>query len=198
MRGSRRKVADMGRWDSAGKAMSWAAGTVLLCAAPLLAGCSGQTHGAATAVTTSRPASPPAAPRVPSPAAPSAVVTTVAKTLYSSSSLSVTLTTMAITRDHEVTAHVSYQNVGSSELTLGCSGITDPAIDTLTSANGTVIPASRTYCSDNAAAAIDLPPGRALTSYAVFEGVQASSGPFTLTWQKNGTLTGAVSGITLG
>jgi hypothetical protein len=191
----------MGHWDSAGKAMGWVAGTVLLCAVPLLAGCSGTTHAAATvttAVTTPRPASAPAAPRVPSPTAPSTIVTTVEKTLYDNSSLTVTLTTMAMTRDHEVTAHVSYQNVGSSALTLYCSGVTDPTIDTLTSANGTVIPASHTYCSDHAAATIDLPPGGALTSYAVFDGVHASSGPFTLTWQENGTLSGAVSGITFG
>jgi hypothetical protein len=123
---------------------------------------------------------------------------TVERTLYHNRSLTVTLTTMTITRDHEVTAQVSYQNTGSSALTLSCSGVTDPAIDTLTSADGTLIPASHTYCSDHAAATIDLPPGGALPSYAVFAGVQASSGPFTLTWQKNAELSGAVSEITLG
>ena len=105
---------------------------------------------------------------------------------------------MVIAPDHEVTAHVSYQNAGSSALTLSCSGVPDPAIDTLTSADGTTIPASHTYCSDHAAATTDLPPGTVLTSYAVFDGVQASSGPFTLTWQKHEALSGTVPGVTLG
>jgi hypothetical protein len=173
---------------------------VLLCTAPLLGGCSGKIHATAvaTGVTNPRLTPRPAAPKVRSPAVPSAIVTTVAKALYSSSSLSVTLTIMTITRDDEVTAQVSYQNVGSSGLTLYCTGVTDPTIDTLTSANGTVIPASHTYCSDHATATVDLPPGGAFTSYAVFEGIQASRGPFTLTWQENGTISGAVSAITLG
>jgi hypothetical protein len=186
----------MGGWNPAVKAMSWVAVTVLLSAVSLLAGC--KPYDAATAVTTPRPASPPATSKVPSPTVLPTMVTTVAATLYSTGGLLVVLTTMTISRGHEVTAHVSYENTGSSALILYCSGATDPAIDTLTSANGTVISASHTYCSDHTAATIDLPPGEALPSYAVFEGVQASSGPFTLTWQKTGGISGVVSGITLG
>jgi hypothetical protein len=130
------------------------------------------------------------------PPAPPATVATVARTLYSSSSLSVALTTVSLTGD-QVTADVSYQNVGSSAVSLYCSVVSVPAVDTLTSADGTAIPASRTYCSDNPTATIDLPPGGTLNSYAVFDGVQASSGPFTLTWQET-TPSGTVSGITLG
>jgi hypothetical protein len=199
----------MGHGGSAGRILGRAAGTVLLCAVPLLAGCSGLKHHAAVAVSTRRPASPPHAPRVPgpagSPAAPgvpalaatSTLVTTVGQTIYSGGSLIVTLGTMVM-RDHTVTAYVSYQNVGSSPLGLYCSGVTDPAIDSLTSANGTVIPASHSYCSDHPTGAINVPPDGNLASYAVFQRVHASSGPFTLTWQEGTSPSGSVSGITLG
>ena len=186
----------MNQRDSAGKAITRFAGAVLLCALLLVGGCSRTTH-AATAVTSAQPGSAPATARVASPAVPSTTVTTVDKALYHDSSLTVTLTTVAVNRDHQVTAHLSYRNVGSAALTLSCSGVASPAIDTLTSADGTLIRASHSYCSDHAAATIDLPPGGTLISYAVFEGVQASSGPFTLTWQENEGLSGSVSGITL-
>jgi hypothetical protein len=200
-------VAEMSHLHSAAKAMR-VTGTVLLCAVPLLAGCSDMLSAGAnpdvttpratpsTAVTTAAPIVIPAT--TPSPiASPSTAVTTVAQTLYSSASLSVTLTTMTITGD-QVTADVSYQNVGSAALALYCSSASDPAIDTLTTADGMVIAASHTYCSDNPTATLDLLPGGTHSSYAVFDGVQASSGPFTLTWQGNTGISGAVSGISLG
>ena len=174
----------MSHWHPKGKAMRWAAGILLLSALAAWAGYSHTTRAAASADT-----------RASAATAPSTMVTTVGQTLYSNSSLSVTLTTMSVTGD-EVTANVSYQDVGSSEVALSCSGLSVPAIDTLTSANGAAIPASRTYCSDNPTIAIGLLPGGTLDSYAVFDGVQASSGPFTLTWQET-TPSGTVSGITL-
>jgi hypothetical protein len=191
------RLSELSCRGSAGKVMSRIAGTALLCAMPLLAGCSRTTHAGATVATTARSAALPTASRVPGPAIPSTLVTPVVKELYSGGGLTVTLTTVAVAGDDEVTANVSYNNVGSSALTLTCSGAADPATDTLTSANGAVVPASRTYCSDHAAATIDLPPGGALPSYAVFYGVQARSGPFTLTWQESGAISGAVSGIIL-
>jgi hypothetical protein len=196
----------MGHGNPAGKVMSWVAVAVLLGAVSLLAGCkipaaataaSTPPPASSRAVTTPRPDSPPTAPGVPIPAIQPTMVTTVAETLFSNGGLLVVLTTMTITRDHEVTAHVSYENAGSTALGLYCSGASNPAIDTLTAANGTVIPASHTYCSDHARATIDVPPGETLPSYAVFEGIRASSGPFTLTWQKSSGISGAVSGITL-
>lgn len=180
-------------------------GTVLLCAMPFLAGCTDMLNaGANTHMTTPRAtrstarATAPTIPPAPSPnTSPSTAVTIVTHTLYSSSSLLVTLTTMTITGD-QVTADVSYQNVTSASFALYCSSASDPAIDTLTSADGTVTPASHTYCSDNPAATLDLLPGGTHLSYAVFDGIQASSGPFTLTWQGNTGISGAVSGIRLG
>jgi hypothetical protein len=44
---------------------------------------------------------------------------------------------------------------------------------------------------------VDLAAGGTLASYAIFEGVDATAGPFTFAWQENTIFTGRVAGIRL-
>ncbi len=194
--------------DAADSAIRLAAGTALLCAAALLAGCRGMSDASAgpaqhpgsprAAASAAQPAVLPATAQAAAPASAATVVTTVGATIYSGGDLSITLTSMAVAPDHTITAYVSYRNEGSSALGLFCSGITSPALDTLTTATGAVIPASHSYCSDHPAATIGLAPGGVLLSYAVFDGVPAQSGPFAFTWQRGLQFSGTVAGITVG
>jgi hypothetical protein len=159
------------------------------------------THqGSVTPATTGAAATSSAAVPPPPPAGPlplTAGTHTVNRVFYQSGSLVLALTTVNVASSGRVTANVVYFNGGSSTILLGCSTVTNPAVNLLTRADGAVYRATNSFCSDNPQASFNLAPGQARDSYAVFDGVTGQNDAFTFTWQSGLSITGTLGGIVL-
>lgn len=120
----------------------------------------------------------------------------VNQVLYSDNTMRVTLTSLRVAPSGAVTSYVVYQNTSNDPLDLTCTSVSDASIDTLAGADGTPVPAQRSYCSDNPNLTFELRPGESETSYAVFTAVN-STGPFTFSWQNGSGISGSSANINL-
>ncbi|MDR2984774.1 MAG: hypothetical protein LBV34_08030 [Nocardiopsaceae bacterium] len=108
-------------------------------------------------------------------------------------SLTVNLTTITV-RQNVMTVDVVYHNTTSTTQALACAGYTDPSIVTVQLANGTVLHAQTTYCSDNPDALFAVGPGDVHRSYATFTLTGTFPQPFSFDWPY-GALAGSVDGL---
>lgn len=107
--------------------------------------------------------------------------------------MALTLTTITV-RQRLMTIDVTYHDVAASSVALTCVGSGDPSIATVTLANGTVLHATQTYCSDHANDQFTISPGAVHVSYAVFPTPSDFAQPFSFYWSA-GSWSGTVSGI---
>jgi hypothetical protein len=131
--------------------------------------------------------SPPAAPAAP------AGTHAVNRKIFNDGSLLVTLTNIRV-RGSRMRVDVAYRNTTSASHALACAGYEDPSIVTVSLANGRVLRATNTYCSDHPSAIFILDPGTVHVSYAIFTVTDSFAQPFSFHWPY-GAVSGSVSGI---
>ena len=90
------------------------------------------------------------------------------------------------------TAYVTYTNITSSSLTLGCPGdwvnasFVSEQMSGGSGDDGTV-PAESTNCTDNPGQAVPIPPGGTFTTHATFHNVPWPGSAVSITWGDAGT-----------
>jgi hypothetical protein len=105
------------------------------------------------------------------------------------------LRSIKVSSGGKITFFVTYENTTSAPARLYCSGDTNPSVTTLTLANGNVVRASATFCSEHPNRTIKVASGQSFTSYAVFPSIQGFK-KITFFWYA-GILSGTVSTLTL-
>ena len=108
----------------------------------------------------------------------------------------VTLTTISV-KGTVMTVDLAYRNLTPTSQPLSCLKAPPASRATVALANGTVLHASRTFCSDHPNDfLIILGPRSVRNSYAIFSVPAKIAQPFTFTWP-NAAMAGSVSGIRL-
>lgn len=131
----------------------------------------------------------------PTPGGFASGVDEINKIFYDDNGLRVTLVSIEVSKDGQLTAHLRYTDTGPSEVQTTCVGYTDAQAGTITFEDGTALDSFQTYCSQHPDETQTTSAGGSFDSYAEFSS-PSRTGTFTFTWTQ-GALEGSVNDIQL-